>query len=221
MVPVCLVLVRFPAASAATPGVTPESAEDSARDRNPRFRLVFGVAALFFLYVGIEVAVVGWIAAYAQRTGEPGSNFWIMMPSFFWAPFLAGRALAPAVLRRLSESNVIRSGLLLGLAGITLLLVAPTVPGIATGIAAAGLGFAAIFPLLVALLPQHFGTGTRLAGPMFAAGGIGGATLPWMVGLISARFGTLQAGLLVPLLAGLALFGLHSVIVTRRRASFD
>jgi FHS family glucose/mannose:H+ symporter-like MFS transporter len=169
------------------------------------------LASLMFLYIGMEAAVAGWIAAYAQRVGTPGSNAWMVMPSFFWAPFLAGRALAPAVLKRVREATLLRRSLLLSAAGLLLLLATPTFARIAVGVAISGLGFAAVYPLLVAQLPRRLGNATGLLGPMFAFGGLGGATLPWVVGVVSSRFGLLQAGLMVPLLAAILMFGIDAI----------
>jgi FHS family glucose/mannose:H+ symporter-like MFS transporter len=196
----------------------PQSSAESfsaAKPRHAGTRIgkFVSLATLFFLYVGTEASLVGWIAAYTQRSDTPGSLAWLAMPSLFWAPFLAGRGLAPLVMRRLNETTVVRGGLLAGAIGITLLLSAPTVVGIAIGIALAGIGFAAIFPLLVALIPQRLGNDTRLAAPMFAIGGLGGAFLPWFVGALSTRFGTLQAGLLATLIATLCILGVYVVAI--------
>ena len=45
---------------------------------------------------------------------------------------------------------------------------------------------------------------------MFALGGLGGATLPWLVGFLSTHFGSLKAGLVVPLLGCLTMIAMHS-----------
>ena len=76
---------------------------------------------------------------------------------------------------------------------------------VSTGAALAGLGVAAIFPLLWAGVTRQVGPGRPAAvGPLFAAGGVGGAVLPWLVGLVSTAHG-LGPGLLVPLAALLLL----------------
>jgi fucose permease len=47
---------------------------------------------------------------------------------------------------------------------------------------------------------------------MFALAGMGGATLPWFVGLLSTETGNLRAGLFVPLGGCLAMFALISTL---------
>ena len=46
-----------------------------------RFAPILG--ALFFLYVGTENAIGGWIAAYARRITKDPGTFWLLTPSFF------------------------------------------------------------------------------------------------------------------------------------------
>ena len=76
-----------------------------------------------------------------------------------------------------------------------------SVGGVIGASALAGLGVAAIFPLLWAGVTRDVAPSRPAAiGPLFAAGGVGGALLPWMVGVVSTGYG-LGTGLLVPLAA--------------------
>jgi fucose permease len=130
---------------------------------------------------------------------------------------LLGRALAPLILKRAAESLLLRCGLLLGGVGITVLLFAHAPREVLAGAALAGLGLATVFPLLVSLLARQFGAAAqRVAGVIFAAAGVGGATLPWLVGAASTHFASLKAGLTVPLVGTLTMLVLH---VTTRATS--
>jgi fucose permease len=44
---------------------------------------------------------------------------------------------------------------------------------------------------------------------MFTMSNIGGGLMPWMVGVSSNHFGTLKAGLAVPLVGCAAMYGLY------------
>ena len=72
----------------------------------PRNRLIgasaLSLGALFFLYVGTEDAVGGWVAAYANRVESISAVMAALTPAFFWCGLAAGRALAPAALRALA-----------------------------------------------------------------------------------------------------------------------
>jgi fucose permease len=66
----------------------------------------------------------------------------------------------------------------------------------------AGFGLASIFPISVSLFPRWFRESSRSAsGAVFASGNMGGAVLPWLVGVISTHFGSLRLGFFVPLAA--------------------
>jgi fucose permease len=166
--------------------------------------LAFGL--LFFIYVGTENSIGGWAAAYARRLATEPDADWMLMPSLFWAGLLAGRAVAPGLLRLLPERVLALGGLLLAALGSAVLLGADAVAPAGAGVALAGLGLASVFPIVIALMSRAFGTGAaRIAGGMFAVAGLGGATLPWLVGALSTRFDSLRAGLVIPLLGSVAM----------------
>ncbi|MGH9509258.1 MAG: MFS transporter [Terriglobales bacterium] len=177
----------------------------------PRTRqLALLLGALFFLYVGTENALGGWVASYAERFGNAPRSGWMLTPSAFWGALLLGRAAAPSVLRHLSESAHGLAGLVMATLGVSVLLITDAFPVMITGAALAGFGLAPVFPFAVSILSEHYGSlATRVGGAAFAMGGLGGATLPWLVGFQSAQWGSLKTGLLVPLVATLAMIGLH------------
>jgi MFS transporter, FHS family, glucose/mannose:H+ symporter len=77
------------------------------------------------------------------------------------------------------------------------------------GAAVAGLGLAAVYPITISLLSREFGDGaSKMGSVMFTVANVGGALLPWLVGFCSNRFGSVRAGMVVPLIAGAVLCGL-------------
>jgi fucose permease len=170
------------------------------------------LGALFFLYVGCEAGLSGWAATYAQRTAGTGTA-WVFMPSFFWLALLLGRATAPVFLTSVRELKLAKFGLALSTLGIVALLRARNLSVIAIGVSLAGLGLSSVFPIAIATLSRKFGAmAPRIAGLMFALAGAGGATLSWLVGYISTREGSLQYGLLVPLLATIVMLILNVLL---------
>lgn len=175
-----------------------------------RNRFVPLLGILFFLYVGTENALGGWAASHALRVSATPGVVWVLTPSFFWGALLLGRALAPSALRHVAEARLALAGLLLAAVGVALLLAASALSGVIAGVSLAGLGLASVFPVTVALVSQNFGVrASRVAGPMFALGGLGGATVPWLVGFLSSRFGSLKVGLVVPLISTLAMAAMY------------
>jgi fucose permease len=173
------------------------------------WRLTAIVGGMFFLYVAIEASVGGWIATLVQRVPMAAARYGALAPSLFWAGLLAGRGLAPLVLSRVRERRVALSGLLVAAAGLGVIAASPHWQAITASGFAVGIGLAAVFPITIALLSQFRAAEKRMAGPMFALAGLGGATMPWLVGAVSTWSGSLQAGLMVPLLATTLLLWLH------------
>jgi FHS family glucose/mannose:H+ symporter-like MFS transporter len=168
-------------------------------------RLVPVIAALFFVYVGIETSVGGWVASYARRIDPSAVALWAITPSFFWGALLVGRTLAPLALRRVREINLATFGVGLAAAGIVVLLAAKTITVIMIGASLAGLGLASVFPINVSLLSHWFGeTATRVSGTIFSIGNFGGAVMPWLMGFISTHL-ALRFGFAVPLLGAISM----------------
>ncbi len=176
-----------------------------------RHRMLPVVAVLFFVYVGSENCVGGWIASYARRIGPASSTFWAITPSFFWGGLLVGRALASVTLRILHETRLAVTGLAIAATGIALLISARGMTPVVAGAVLAGLGFAAIFPISFSLLPHWLGDAvSSLSGAILAIGNLGGAVLPWVVGAVSTQFSSLRVGLGVPLVGALGMLVFYS-----------
>ena len=169
-------------------------------------------AAVFLLYPGSETAVGGWISSYVSRLGPRGQAIASMMPAFFWSALTLGRALGTALLRRVSERQVLRAGFATSAAGIALILWSTSLGGVVVGALITGLSYATLYPITVARFSQRFGVAARSIGAiMFSLASIGPALLPWLVGVVSHSTGSLRAGLLLPLGATIILFLIHLV----------
>ena len=163
------------------------------------------ICALFFIYVGTETSFGGWAATYAHRLA-PESTSWTMAPSFFYGAMLAGRALAPLALASLRSTSVAKAGLACALIGAIILVSARGIALVLPGAFFAGLGLASIFPISVSLFPLWFADSSRKAsGPIFACGNLGGAVMPWLVGVVSTYSGSLRVALFVPLVSVMAM----------------
>ena len=168
------------------------------------------LASLFFLYVGVENSFGGWIASYAKSLGTLSLGLALMSSSFFYSALMVGRWLASLVLKRVEEVTLARAGLLTACAGMTCLLLSHAALGVLAGASVTGLGLAAVYPITISLLSREFGdTASQMGSIMFTMANLGGAFLPWLVGYYSSRFGSVRAGMVVPLIAGGVMCGLY------------
>jgi FHS family glucose/mannose:H+ symporter-like MFS transporter len=168
------------------------------------------LAALFFLYVGVENGFGGWVASYAKSLGSLTPALALMTPSFFYAALMLGRWLAPLLLRLTDEIRLVQAGLLISCVGMAGLVLSHGLRGVVVSAGLAGLGLSYVYPITISLLSREFGpASSRVGSFMFTMSNIGGGLLPWMVGVSSNHFGTLKAGLAVPLIGCAAMYVLY------------
>lgn len=163
-----------------------------------------------FLYVGVENGLAGWMPSYAVRVLRVPDSAMAAAQGGFWGAILGVRLLAPALLRRVSSSSLIVGGLLTASFGMLLLLASAGAASLIGGAGLAGAGLAAVFPTAVALFTERAGAeGARVAGVVFAMSALGGATVPWAMGTLSAGVHNLRLALLLPLACGLLMLGMQ------------
>ena len=176
------------------------------------------IAAIMFLYVGIENSVGGWLVSLADQfqAGRSATSLWI--GSGFWAALLASRAAAPLLLRRMSEPALYGAGIVLAAGGLLGLLFSGSQAGVAASAIAAGAGLAPLFPLTISFLADlTAATRSRNTGWVFALAGAGGAVLPWLTGRLAGGADGLAAGFVAPI-GGLVLLALLFGLLRRLSA---
>jgi FHS family glucose/mannose:H+ symporter-like MFS transporter len=177
-------------------------ARNAALDASGRtqLKLISMIAVISFLYVGTEVSVSGWMMTYVGRLPISSKAWAPIAASCFWVAVICGRTLVPAIVRWLSEAQLLTSSLTMAFIGILLLLLSNVPPAIVLSATLAGLALAPIFPLCLAkvLKLTHDSPDSKW---IFAISGLGGAVLPWITGELSTHSGSLRIGLLVPVFA--------------------
>jgi fucose permease len=183
-------------------GPTTSERENVDPERGPHLSIAtFALFSLvLFLYVGAETAVAGWVATYMHRLGGLSVERASLLVSVFWLSVVVGRGLVVLLLRVFAERVALLGGLVMAMAGVATLLSPHSVGVALVAVVVAGLGFAPLFPLLVAGMLARTGR-SRHAGWIFAICGSGGAVVPWIMGVVSQYGGGLRAAFLVPLAA--------------------
>jgi fucose permease len=206
---VSILLVGVLLAAAPLPRATSVQKRSSLSEQSLmsllRTPAALALGTLFFVYVGTENGVGGWLATYAKRILDSTASNWVSTPSYFYAALLIGRLGVPAILKRVAELELARGGIATALLGVAWLMASRSIPAVRVSACLIGLGLAAIYPITIALLSNTFGSdANRLGSVMFALAGVGAACVPWMVGALSTALSSLRLGLTVPL-AGCAL----------------
>jgi fucose permease len=168
------------------------------------------LAALFFVYVGTETGFGLWVASYAKSLGILTTAMAVMTPSFFYASLTVGRWLAPLLLRTVDEVRLAQAGIAIACGGMAGLMLSGSLSGVVVSACVAGLGLSSVYPITISMLSREFGpAASRVGSVMFTMANLGGAFMPWLVGVSSTQLGTLKAGLAVPLLGGAVMYALY------------
>lgn len=159
---------------------------------------------VFLVYTGVEVATGQWafsLLTLDRGMGTTAAGTWVAL---YWGGLTVGRFGFGLAGERVAPSKTLDYSIGLAVVGLAFLWWDPGGLGI-VGLPVTGLGFAAVFPTMVALTPARIGRmrSTRMIGYQLAAANIGAATVPWALGIVAGAVGvaSLPGGLLAVTLA--------------------
>lgn len=162
-------------------------------------------AALLLVYGGFETCLSVWLTTYALRYGQSSLVLSEYTMVLFLCGLTSGRALAAWLLLKMRDSVLLRLALLVAALFTAALAMAHTAVLIASLAVLLGIALAPVFPATFAIVMARRPP-ARQAGIILAASGIGAATLPWLMGVVSTHTGSLQRALTLPVAAALLLF---------------
>ena len=202
------------AAALSATGVMGKLQTTAAKDSTPQEAssaitlYTIGVFALFlFFYGGLETCLAGWLTTFTQRYSQTqvigGQSAVVLL----LAALATGRLLSSVALRFTTERIVQRSGLLLSLLCVIGLATASRAVSLAIWSIALGISLAPFFPATFAMLMRH-NPRAKQAGIVLAVSGLGAATFPWLMGVISTHTGSLREAMSVPALLALVLLAI-------------
>lgn len=167
--------------------------------------------ALFFLYVGTESSIGGWITTYSLRLQNSEANsLWAPATTIFWTALLIGRIAASFFLKIVSDKKLLIISSLLAAIGISLILWTTRFELVLLSAVFVGVGLAPIYPTNMARFTTYFGSiAKQNAGPLFISATLGGASVTWLVGKLSSLSGSLRTGLIVSLFCCVAMIVLQ------------
>ena len=194
---------RMPAPANGRPRARSRNAGSPRGGPEPTLVVVFAIVAL-------EFALSFWLASYLNDDIGLARNAAAAAVSGLYGSSLAGRLLASRLARRARPERLLAAALGTALLGLPVLLIATDAPIAAVGIALAGIGIGALFPLTSALhVKASPHTADSALGQVLAVAAPGQLAGPLAAGAIAQAAG-LRAGLLIlPALTLVAAAGLY------------
>jgi fucose permease len=165
--------------------VREDESRDEARAISLRSATLLWSLIVFFLYAGIAAGAGAWAFTFLTEERGMGEAAGGIIVAAYWGGFTASRLLLGFVGHRVRPHSVLRWSAAATLAGLAVFWWNPTTEVGVTALILTGFAHGPVFPLEVLLTPKRFGaalTGT-VVGFEFAAGNVGGALLPGMMGL--------------------------------------
>ena len=191
-----------------------EVAEEAEGHRGLAAGVFVYFMAVLLVYGGLETCLNAWLTTFALRYGGSSLTLSEYTMVLLLVGLTAGRAVASGVLLKVGETTVIRVALALSAGLASALATAHTGAAIAGFAVLLGLALSPVFPVAFALV-MGMRPRARQAGAVMATSGLGAAALPWLMGVVSTRTGSLQVALSIPVAAALILFAMMFVIPTR------
>ena len=181
----------------SVPKTTEASAFDSANTRPLSLKEIINlpgakaVMLSFFCYSAVEQTSGLWAASYAVLYNGVSTDIAARYASLVYLGITVGRALGGFLSIYLSDTQMVRTGEIVILAGVILLFVPFGNAFTLLGFALTGLGCAPVFPSLIHATPHHFGADKSQAviGVQMASAYIGTCVLPPLFGFIANKFG--------------------------------
>jgi len=154
---------------------------------NPLLVMLF---LILFLYVGTELGTSAWVAEYYVKILGTSSAVGAFIVSLFWTGLLFGRLSTSFWYKERSLPRLLI--FLASLCTIGLLSAISSKNPFFAGFSffIAGLGYSAVYPVVMALVGQYFQQGQSVAvGFVAMGGGIGSFTFPFLMAFISDHSG--------------------------------
>jgi fucose permease len=180
---------------------------------------VLVMALMMGVYVGAELLLGDWSAAYLQDVHGLSKVAAATSVSLYWGGLAVGRLLSALATRWLTGGELLLITCVLSLVACFALVAAPNAPIALIALTFCGLGFAAVFPLVMAVAGEVYPeVAGSIAGLLIAAATIFGSAVPWIGGVMVQYFDA-RAALAISIPAGVVMFALAVVIVRHRPAA--
>lgn len=202
--PMALWLLRLP-----SPGQLTTTGDGSSGRLN--YGLVTLLAIFFFLFVGAEISLGGWISTYTVALGLASETTADYLTSAFWGALTAARLLAIPVAARFRPRSILLVALLACVVSVGLILLRPqSITALWVGTVGAGLALALIFPTSISLAERHLTVTGRVTSWFIVGASLGSMFLPWLIGQFFETIGpqVMPLAIMAAIVLALLIFGM-------------
>ena len=188
-------------------------------------KITWILSAFLFTYVGMEVAVGGWVVTYMIQIRHAAPFAAGMSATGYWLGMTVGRVVLGFITPRIGEKWAILFYFTLSLCAHLIFWLVPVFPLSATAVAFEGFFLGPMFPAAVVavakLLPKDLHVGS--IGFAAAFGASGGTLLPFAVGAIAEAKGVqvLMPIVLAIMVAAMAIWSLLPGLKRERKSRDD
>ncbi len=146
---------------------------------------VLVMAALFFLYVGLELGFGNWIYTYALKLNLENEITAARLAAAFWGAFTFGRLLGVWISTRLRSKPILIMDIIGCAVSIAIIIIwRESSTALWIGTLGLGLSMASIFPTLIMLAGERMVITGTITGWFLVGAGAGSMLLPWLIGQI-------------------------------------
>jgi fucose permease len=177
-------------------------------------------ALLFFVYVGAEVSLGTWTYSLLVESRGIAPELAGLVTGSFWAMFTVGRLIAGLYAKRAGVDLIVQSAVIASIVGAVLLLLNPSEFVSLLAVALIGFSIAPVFAALTSgtskrVSDQH---AANTIGMQMAFSGLGGATIPGLIGILARRF-SLELIPVCLIIVFAILFGLYRLSMLHHKAT--
>jgi MFS transporter, FHS family, Na+ dependent glucose transporter 1 len=159
-------------------------AEEATRTIFPGWPILV-MAALFFLYVGLELGFGNWIYTYSLKLNLENEITAARLAAAFWGAFTFGRLLGVWISTRLRSKPILFMDIIGCAVSIAIMILwRDSSRALWLGTLGLGLSMASIFPTLIMLAGERMVITGTITGWFLVGAGAGSMLLPWLIGQV-------------------------------------
>lgn len=159
--------------------------EEKTGENNGDLKLVAILALLMFLFNGANGGIADWIYTHVILITNSSSKIATQITSLYWLMQAVGRIITVFVVDVLGDKKTLTTGITLSIIGSIVLFISHTPIMIAIGVGMVSIGYAPIYPLVLAIGgKQEFKSSSSILGMLSSIAAFGAIVIPFVQGVI-------------------------------------